>query len=357
MAGPWTVARYRSACASGRPLLRGLMVALSILFIGVARPDSAQAQSDFYAGKTVTIVVGFGPGTGYDIYARLLARHLPRQLEGRPAVLTQNMPGAGSFTAASHLYNTAPRDGTALGVIDQASPLSQTLGAPGFRADVTRFNWIGRFTGNAAVLFARSSAGFTDMRETFAKDMIISANGQNSRIMTGTLKNLLGLRLRILTGYQSSAESLLALERGEVEAMTMPWSVLRSEKPKWLSEKYLSLLLQMGTESHPDLTAVPLVTSLARTVEEEKVLSLVSNDSRVGRSIMAPPGLPADRVAQLRSAFMNAMRDPALLEEAQRSGLDLAPMEGAALQEMIRASIQVDPAVVARVKTLTDLNP
>ncbi len=356
MTGLWTVARFRSACASGRSLLRCLLVALSFLVIGGARPDSALAQSDFYAGKTVTVIVGFGPGTGYDIYARLLARHLPRMLEGRPAILTQNMPGAGSFTAASHLYNNAPRDGTVLGVIDQASPLSQTLGAPGFRADVSRFNWIGRLTGNAAVLFARSNAGFTDMRETFAKEMIIAANGQNSRIMTGTLKNLLGLRLRVLTGYQSSAESLLALERGEVEAMTMPWSVLRSEKPKWISEKYLTLLLQMGTESHPDLTAVPLVTSLARTAEEEKVLTLVSNDSRVGRSIMAPPGVPAERVAQLRSAFMNTMRDPILLEEAQRSGLDLAPMEGGALQEMIRASIQADPAVVARVKTLTELN-
>jgi len=357
MTGSCTVATYRGACKSIPYLLRGVMAALCLIFVSTAHPQSAQAQSDFYAGKTITIVVGFGPGTGYDIYARLLARHLPRMLEGRPAVLTQNMPGAGSFTAASHLYNVASRDGTALGVIDQASPLSQTLGAPGFRADVTRFNWIGRFTGNAAVLFARSNAGFTDMRETLAKDMIVSANGQNSRIMTGTLKNLLGLRLRILTGYQSSAESLLALERGEVEAMTMPWSVLRSEKPKWLSDKYLTLLLQMGTESHPDLMAVPLVTSLARTAEEEKVLSLVSNDSRVGRSVMAPPGLPTERVAQLRSAFMNAMRDPVLLEEAQRSGLDLAPMDGATLQDMIRASIQVDPAVVARVKTLTELNP
>ena len=356
MTGPLTVSTCRGACAYVLRMLRSATPVLSFIFIGLAQPQAAQAQSDFYAGKTLTIVVGFGPGTGYDIYARLLARHLPRQLEGKPSVLTQNMPGAGSFTAASHLYNMAPRDGTVLGVIDQASPLSQTLGATGFRADVSRFTWIGRFTGNAAALFARSNANITDMRETFSRDLIISANGQNSRIMTGVLKNLLGLRLRILTGYQSSAESLLAMERGEVEAMTMPWSVLRSEKPKWLSDKYINLLLQMGTESHPDLTAVPLVTSLARTAEEEKVLTLVSNDSRVGRSVMAPPGLPGERIAQLRSAFMNAMRDPALLEEAQRSGLDLAPMEGAALQDMIRASVQVDPALVARVKALTELN-
>ena len=315
---------------------------------------SAAEEPDFYAGKTITIVVGFGPGTGYDLYARLFARHLPKHLPGKPNVVTQNLPGAGGFTAAGQLYNTAAKDGTVLGMIDQASPLSQTLATPGFRADVTRFNWIGRFTSNAAGLFAKATAGVTNMRQVWDRELIISATGQNSRIMSSIMKNLLGMKLRILTGYQSSADSQLALERGEVEAMTLPWTVLKGEKPKWLVDQFVNLLLQMGTESHPDLKTVPLVTSLARNSEEEAVLGLVSNDSRVGRSILAPPGVPPERIRELRKAFTETLNDPALVEEASRAGIDLIPMDGASLQDMITASMQVSPNVVSQVKAILE---
>ena len=316
--------------------------------------QAAEEAPAFFAGKTITIVVGFGPGTGYDLYARLLARHMPKYISGTPSIITQNMPGAGGFTAASHIFNTAARDGTILGVIDQASPLSQTLGVPGLRADVAKFNWIGRMTSNAAVLFSRTSGGLTDIRQAYERDLIISAPGQNSRIMSSVLKNLLGMKLRIVTGYQSSAESQLAIERGEVEAMTLPWTVLRGEKPDWIEKRFVSLLLQMGAESHPDLKAVPLVTSLARNDEERSILTLVSNDSRVGRSVLAPPGLPAERVSELRKAFSAAVRDPELLNEAARGGIDIMPMDGEDLQAMIMQSVQVSPATVARIKTLVD---
>ena len=334
-------------------------IALICMLLGAWLPlfPSAQAAeegSSFFAGKTITIVVGFGPGTGYDLYARLVARHLPKHLSGAPSIITQNMPGAGGFTASSHLYNTAARDGTVLGVIDQASPLSQTLGVPGFRADVSKFNWIGRMTSNAAVLFSRTSAGVTDIRQAYEKDLIISAPGQNSRIMSSVMKNLLGMKLRIVTGYHSSAESQLALERGEVDSMTLPWTVLRGEKPDWIEKRFVSLLLQMGAESHPDLKAVPLVTSLARDDEERSIMTLVSNDSRVGRSILAPPGLPAERVGELRKAFSATIRDPELLKEAAREKIDIMPMGGEEMQAMIMQSVQVSPATVARVKTLVD---
>ena len=334
-------------------------IALICMLLGAWLPlfTSAQAAEDgssFFAGKTITIVVGFGPGTGYDLYARLVARHLPKHLSGAPSIITQNMPGAGGFTASSHLYNTAARDGTVLGVIDQASPLSQTLGVPGFRADVSKFNWIGRMTSNAAVLFSRTSAGVTDIRQAYVKDLIISAPGQNSRIMSSVMKNLLGMKLRIVTGYHSSAESQLALERGEVDSMTLPWTVLRGEKPDWIEKRFVSLLLQMGAESHPDLKAVPLVTSLARDDEERSIMTLVSNDSRVGRSILAPPGLPAERVSELRKAFSATIRDPELLKEAAREKIDIMPMGGEEMQAMIMQSVQVSPATVARVKTLVD---
>jgi tripartite-type tricarboxylate transporter receptor subunit TctC len=333
----------------------GAAVVAGVLILdGCFGPAVRAEDANFYAGKTITVIVGFGPGTGYDLYARLFARHLPKHLAGHPTVVTQNMPGAGGFTAAGYLFNLAAKDGTVIGMIDQASPLSQVLGTPGLRADVSKFNWIGRFTSNAAVLFARASAGIDDASQMWKRELIISATGQNSRIVSSVLKNLLGLKLRILTGYQSSADSQLALERGEVEAMTLPWTVLKGERPNWLKERFVNLLLQMGTESHPDLKQVPLVTSLARTEEELKVLTLVSNDSRVGRSILAPPGLTPERVADLRRAFAETLSDPALLEEASRAGIDLIPMNGADLQTMIATSVQVSADTVAHVKTLID---
>lgn len=343
----------RGRMVHGTATVRAAALAVGLI-VSMTNAKAADADSDFYTGKTITVIVGYGPGTGYDLYTRLFARHLSNHLKGHPNVVTQNMPGAGSFTAAGYIYNSAPKDGTLLGMIDQASPLSQTLGVSGFRADVAKFTWIGRLTSNAAVLFARSTSGITDMRQAYKQDLIIAAPGQNSRIMTSVMKNLLGLKLRIVTGYHSSAESGLALERGEVQAMTLPWSVLRSERPKWLKEHFVNMLLQMGTESHPDLKSVPLVTSLARSPEEEKVLALVSNDSRVGRSILAPPGLPPERVEELRKAFSDTLADPALREEAKQGGIDLLPMDGAQLQDMIAASIKVDPAVVVRVKALID---
>jgi len=313
--------------------------------------SQAVADPAFYAGKTITIIVGFAPGTGYDFYARLLSRHLGDHLPGGPSLVTQNMPGAGGFTAAGYLFNSAPRDGTVLGFIDQASPLSQTLGVSGFRADVAKFNWIGRLTSNAAVLFVKAASGVTDVQQIRDREVILSAPGQNSRIVSAVMKSL-GLKLRILTGYSSSAESVLALERGEIDAMTLPWVVLRTQKPKWLADHTVNLLLQMGSESHPDLQQVPLLPSLARDAEEAAILKLISNDSRVGRSVMAPPGLPTERISELRAAFTAMLADPVFRDDAAKSDLDLIPMDGAALQAMIADSVRVDPTAVASVKKI-----
>jgi tripartite-type tricarboxylate transporter receptor subunit TctC len=331
---------------------RRLMLGATAAVLVSQTCSQAAADPAFYTGKTITVVVGFAPGTGYDFYARLLSRHLGDHLPGRPSLVTQNMPGAGGFTAAGYLYNSAPRDGTVLGFIDQASPLSQTLGVSGFRADVAKFNWIGRLTSNAAILFIKAASDVTDVKQIRDREVILSAPGQNSRIVSAVMKSVLGLKLRILTGYSSSAESMLALERGEIDAMTLPWVVLRTQKPKWLADHTVNLLLQMGSESHPDLKQVPLLPSLAGNAEEAAILKLISNDSRVGRSVMAPPGLPTERVGELRNAFTAMLADPAFKDDAAKSELDLISMDGAKLQEMIADSVHVDPAAVARVKKI-----
>jgi hypothetical protein len=174
-------------------------------------------------------------------------------------------------------------------------------------------------------------------------------------MMSALLKNLIGLKLNIVTGYASTADSLLAMERREIDATTMPWSILRSEKPDWIQNKDINLLLQIGTESHPDLTQVPLVTSLAKNDEQRQILELMSRDSRVGRSIMSPPGEPPERVAELRAAFLDIVKDPDFLDEIHRAGLDLAPMAGDMLQDIMEQAMNVSPELVEKAVKLTQL--
>ena len=334
-------------------MIRGLFVAAA-LACGIS-PIHARADDGFYSGRTLTFIVGYGVNTGYDIYSRILARHIGKYLPGRPSVVVQNMPGAASLTATGYLYNIAPRDGTFLGMIDQAAALTQLLEPRGFRADVTKFNWIGRITDNAAVLFAWHTAAVQRIEDAYQRQLIISANGQNSRMMSSLLKNLIGLKLNIVTGYPSSADSLLAMERREIDATTMPWSILRSEKADWIKNKEINLLLQIGTESHPDLGEIPLVTSLAHDDEQRRILELMSRDSRVGRSIMSPPGEPPERVAELRAAFLNTMKNPDFLDEIHRDGLDLVPLGGEALQNIMEQAMNVAPDLVEKAEKLAEL--
>ena len=333
--------------------MRNLLAAAAVAFGLCAM--AAWADDGFYAGRTLTFVVGFGVNTGYDVYSRIVARSIGKYLPGHPNVIVQNMPGAASLTAINYLYNVAPHDGTYIGMIDQAAALTQLIQPRGFRADVAKFNWIGRITGNAAILFAWHTAAVQRIEDAYQKELIVSASGQNSRMMSALLKNLFGLKFNIVTGYPSTADSQLAMERGEIDATTMPWSILRAEKPDWIEKKQVNLLLQIGTESHPDLQNVPLVTSLARNDEERQIVELMSRDSRVGRSIMSPPGEPQERVAELRAAFLDTMTDPGFLDEIKRSDLDLEPLAGDALQALMQQATDVSPELLARAVKLTEL--
>jgi tripartite-type tricarboxylate transporter receptor subunit TctC len=327
-------------------------VALALGSIAVIFGAPPAGADDFYKGKTVTFLIGYSVNNGYDTYSRLVARHIGKYLPGNPSVVPKNMPGAGSLLATNYLYNVAPRDGTILGMIDQASPVTQLLGRKGLKADITKFNWIGRVTSNAAVLYGWHTAPVQHIREAFKKELIISAPGQNSRILSNVLKELLGLNFRILTGYKGAGESRLAMERGEVHALTQPWSVLRAQKPEWIRDKKVTLLLQVGVDSHPDLKGVPMVADLATTDEQRRLIYFFAGTSRIGRAVMSPPAQPGERVADLRAAFMKVMKDPQFLAEIARAKLDLDPMPGAELQAYIEKSVDYPPMLVAKARKL-----
>jgi tripartite-type tricarboxylate transporter receptor subunit TctC len=307
----------------------------------------AGADEPFYKGKTVSLIIASNASGGYDTYGRLLARHMPKHLAGHPGFVVQNMPGAAGIRAANHLYNVAAKDGTVIGIFDQAVFLDQLLGVQGLRGDVTRFNWVGRLVGNSAVLFAWHTAAVKKIEDAFTNELIVAASGSSSRLNWTALNALVGTKFKLLTGYEGPATAKIAMERGEVEALSLPWSVLRAESHNWLADRKVNLLLQTG-EKNPGLAELPRMVDLAKTENDRKVLEIFASPSVVGRSFIAPPGVPDERVAELRAAFVAMVKDPELLAEVEKMNFDLDPMPGNQLQAFFAKDYP--PALIERAK-------
>jgi len=277
-------------------------------------------------------------------------------MPGKPGVVVQNMPGAGGIRAANYIYNIAPRDGSVIGMIDQSLPLQQLLEPESMKTDVTKFNWVGRIASNSAILYAWHTAPVQKIEDAFRNELIISSSGGNSRMMSNFVKNLLGMKFMIVTGYKGTNESRLAMQRGEVHALTQPWSALRAENAEWLQEKKVKLLMQVGVDAHPDLPGLPTVVDLARNEDERKLLSFMASGSRIGRSILSPPNQPAERVGALRAAFMATMQDEAFMAEITKLALDLDPISGDELQKAVIETASLDPGLIAKARKLAGLD-
>jgi tripartite-type tricarboxylate transporter receptor subunit TctC len=331
-------------------LLSSLFLSL-LLNLGLITGAAAQ---DFYQGKTVNFVIGYPVGGGYDTYSRLVAAHLGQHLAGHPNVVPLNMPGAVTIRATNYLYNEAPKDGTVVGMIDQAIYLNQILGTAQLRADATRFNWIGRIVSNSAVLYAWHLSPVKTIQDTFARELIVAAGGVSSRLNWLVLNSLVGTKLKLISGYPGTGEERIAMERGEIEAMSQPWPIIKTELAQWLTEKKISLLVQTGVDKNPGLTGVPRMIDLAKNDDDAALLKLFSTPSTIGRAVAAPPGLPPERVAELRRAFVETMSDPAFLRDVERAHLDLEPLAGDALQAAIANSGKFSPELIARAPRIAE---
>ena len=315
----------------------------------------AVRAADFYQGKTINFIIASAVGGGYDTYSRLIANHIGAHLAGQPSVVPQNMPGAGSIRATNFLYNVAPKDGTAIGMIDQAIYLNQILGTPELKADATKFNWIGRIISNSAVLFAWHTAPAQKIEDVLTKELIVSTSGAASKLNWTVLNNVVHTKFKIINGYQGTGDSRLAMERGEVHALSMPWSLLKIEGAELLKEKKINLLLQTGADKHPELPNVPRMIDLAKNDQDRQLLALFSSPSTVGRSVVAPPGLPPERVAELRKAFMATIKDPTLIADVKKAQLELDPLSGEELQAAIAGSGDFSPALIERARQVAEM--
>lgn len=323
-----------------------LLLALSLL---PATADRAAAQASL-AGRTVTVYVGFGPGGAYDLYARLLARHMPRHLPGTPNMVVSNMPGAASVRAANYVYSVAPPDGTALGIVAQSIGEEQLLGTPGVSYDVTKFNWIGRFAANVEISYVWHRSPIKTIEDLRTTEASFAGTGPSSITYPRLLNSIAGMKWKVVPGYNTTSAAHIAMERGEVDGATSSLTALKTTMADWVSRKMIRVIVQYAAVRAPELPDVPAVVEFGKGSEDIDVLKFYANSGLVGRSVLAPPGLPPERVDMLRQAFAATMRDPEFLAEIKKLNLDFDPMMGVELQSLAESSTKVSNAVLARAR-------
>lgn len=333
-----------------RPSAHALAIAL--LALCPASIGYAQAPADFYRGKTIDLMIGYSVGGGYDVYARLIARHLGKHIPGNPTVTPKNMEGAGSLRLANWLYNVAPKDGLVFGTIGRGTGFDPLLGGKTAQFDGTKFNWIGSANDEVSVCVVWNGRGkVTKFDDLLTQELSVGGTGaaadtdQFPRIINGVL----GTKMKIITGYPGGNEVNLAMERGEVDGRCgWSWSSVKSTRASWVSEKKITILMQLSLAKHPDLPDVPLIVDLAKNDEQRQILKLIFSRQPLGRPYLAPPGVPADRVAALRKAFTDTMADKEFLAEADKAQLEITPIAGDAVQKLVAEIYQTPPAVVQR---------
>ena len=338
-----------------RSIWRGLFALVALAALAAAGPARAQdSVAQFYKGKQINLYVGSSAGGGYDTYARLLARRLGNYIPGTPTVVPQNMPGAGSNKLASYIYAVAPKDGTAIGAIFSGAILQPLLGDP-VQHDPSKFIYLGNANNEVFLCLARTDAPVQTFKDALRAELIVGATneGGSSRDFTAMLDNLLGAKLRIVTGYPGSNEILLALERNEVQGVCgLGWSSIAPQRARLLDSGLARVLVQLATTGHPELSrmGVPLAIDFTRTEDDRKVMELVYSQLIFGRPFILPPGVPPERVAALRRAFMAALQNKDAVAEARGMQLDLDPLSGEAVQAEVAKAYGTPARIIERAR-------
>lgn len=329
-------------------------LALVAVSASIARAD---AVADFYRGRTITVYIASGPGGGYDAYGRLLAQYLPEHLPGHPQAVAANMPGAGGRTVANFLYNKAPQDGTAIGILQAPIIMDRLLygnEAQGALYDPLKFSWIGsldQFTPIAVVWNA--SLGVRSIADAEGKEIKFGSSGGDvsERLYANILNTMLGTKFVPVAGYNGSAEIALAMERGEVPAFVgWYWAGMKRTKPEWLEKHLVTVLVQFGITPNPDMKGVPFIMDLLRDPTDRQVVHVALSQLAMARPFAAPPNVPSERVAALRTAFDAMVKDEKFLADAKQQQLDITPYGGQAIDALLKAMYATPPELVTRVK-------
>jgi tripartite-type tricarboxylate transporter receptor subunit TctC len=314
------------------------------------RTRAQQATESFYKGKTVDMYIGFAPGGGYDFYAQIYARYMPRYVPGNPTFVLQHMPGAGSLKAANYLYNEAARDGTALGVVTQTFMLEEAMGTQGVRYKSADFSYIGRMSAVVEVEIISKAAKAKTIEDVRHYETTCGGSGPTSPSegYPRLLNAFAGTKFKIISGYPGAADIMTALERGEVDAMENSWNLVSQTKKAQLASGDIKVLVQGALARSPALPDIPTVVEVGETPEGKAALEFYTSSVAVGRAIIAPPGVPPERVKILRDAFNAVQNDPELIAEIKKTGADFDPAPGEYLQDLAKKISATSPDIISR---------
>ena len=334
--------------------LRPVLAFASLLLVGA--PSIAQDAGDFYRGRKMDMVIGYSPGGNYDLYARFIARHLGEFIPGNPIIISRNMPGGGSRTAAAWLYSVAPRDGSVLATFDQALPIAQALRDPSLRFDVKEFNYIGNPARENNTVTAWHASGVKRVQDALEREVTVGSTGASTSTQYAVAMNaLIGTKFKLVTGYPGGNDINLAMERGEVAVRgSNSWASWKSTRADWLRDGKINILVQIGLKRAPDLPDVPLLIDLARNDEDRAVFRLISAPTALGRPIVTTPGAPADRVALLRQAFDRMIADQKFMDAAEKEKFEIDYVSGQEMQQVVAEIVDAPDVVRQRLKQIVD---
>ena len=342
-----------------KTIMRFTIVAAAVLVVTSwsARTRAAAAASSFYEGKTVTILAGTAPGGGYDLYARLIMRHMGKHLPGKPQLVVENMDGAGGLIAANHLYNRVKPDGLTFMIFNHIIIIRQLAGDPNVLLDVRKMNWIGTASDSPNICVVRNNARYRRFEEMInaREPVILGATPASSREYYPKLvKDVVGANFKIITGYKSGGSIYVAVENGETDgACGIGWDSLKVERPQWVKGETASIFLQLNpVEKISDLPNVPWIMDYVKSPGDRQLIEAGMGTQAIVRSFVAPPGVPRDRLEILRKAFMEAIKDPELLAEAAKTKSDIHPHPGSKIEDMINRWFALPPESVKKIRDI-----
>ncbi|MPY72370.1 MAG: hypothetical protein GEU92_20135 [Alphaproteobacteria bacterium] len=320
--------------------------------VSAAAPASADAVSDFYKGKTVTLIVGSGEGGSYDFMGRLIARHLQSHIPGKPNIIVNNMPGASSVRATGYVYNVALKDGSVMALVQPTVVLNKLI-EPDAKYKPQELNWLGRVAPItlAGVVWHTAPADTVD--EAKKHELIFGASGATgyAAIIPWAMNNIVGTKFRVVRGYKSMASEIVAMERGEIQGIgSLGWDYFPSRRPEWVENRTVRPLYVIGMERHDTLPNVPTVVELANTDLDRNVMQLFAGTISIGYAVMTPPGVPSERIDALQDALAKVAKDEAFLKDAQKRKLQIDPLTGSQVQKLVADVVEAPEAVVSKMR-------
>lgn len=319
---------------------------------------TAQSVADFYKGKKLSVIIGYGPGGGYDRYARMLASAMGKHIPGNPSLVPKNMPGAGSLKSANYIYGQAPKDGTEFAIFGPGVAFEPLRGGKGVQFDTLKFGWLGSLNEQVGIVVALKKSGLAKIEDAMSKQFIAGASGSGSstNLNTHVLNSFIGTKFKVIVGYGGSNDITLAMERGEVDAITgWSWDSIKASKPDWVNNPDVNIVLQIADEPHPEIKQIPLLYKYVKSEQDKRTLQLIFAHQLLGRPFTLPPDVPKDRLMAMRKALADTAKDPDFLAQADKSKVEISYVSAERIEQHLKNIFSMPKDLVERAAKTVEL--